>query len=370
MSLQEAFRVSPSVMPGSAEAQRMTVTSGLTCLGALTKSSPIGSFVRTLLESSRWWSKARYLKWQIKPLFSTRATEFQDTNSERPLPFNESATTLAVTDTKSSRYLFRLAVSEPPTEGTESSSSDTVLLQIPTSVQTDETPESMRARAERNGYKNGTKFGSLTSQVKYDPRVKEKLSYKEVTVENVRDFLDPIVNSAGILPTPTTIDFNTAKTTETCVERIHRHGAKGVIPSDAYSLRQAAVLGLLPTPTAIEGTKYTNTYNPNSQMGQSLSAMAGSGLLPTPIATDIQHKKRVEDLKETGAQTMASRANGANRPNGLSDFINFYEVEETTPAESDGETSRLSPLFTEEMMGFPFLWTTLPFLQANGGQKR
>ena len=31
-----------------------------------------------------------------------------------------------------------------------------------------------------------------------------------------------------------------------------------------------------------------------------------------------------------------------------------------------GETSRLSPLFTEEMMGFPLMWTTLPFLSQSG----
>jgi hypothetical protein len=36
-----------------------------------------------------------------------------------------------------------------------------------------------------------------------------------------------------------------------------------------------------------------------------------------------------------------------------------------TPTQ-DGQTFRLSPLFTEEMMGFPFLWTTLPFLKQNG----
>jgi hypothetical protein len=34
----------------------------------------------------------------------------------------------------------------------------------------------------------------------------------------------------------------------------------------------------------------------------------------------------------------------------------------------DGETSRLSPLFTEEMMGFPLMWTALPFLSENGGE--
>ena len=31
-----------------------------------------------------------------------------------------------------------------------------------------------------------------------------------------------------------------------------------------------------------------------------------------------------------------------------------------------GETSRLSPLFTEEMMGFPLGWTELPFLSESG----
>ncbi len=41
------------------------------------------------------------------------------------------------------------------------------LLLTPTSVMTDETPEKMRERVARNGYKNGTKYGSLLSQVKY-----------------------------------------------------------------------------------------------------------------------------------------------------------------------------------------------------------
>ena len=32
----------------------------------------------------------------------------------------------------------------------------------------------------------------------------------------------------------------------------------------------------------------------------------------------------------------------------------------------DGQPFRLSPLFTEEMMGFPLMWTTLPFLSQCG----
>ena len=37
-------------------------------------------------------------------------------------------------------------------------------------------------------------------------------------------------------------------------------------------------------------------------------------------------------------------------------------------ADNVGKTSHLSPLFTEEMMGFPLMWTTLPFLSDNGEQ--
>lgn len=35
----------------------------------------------------------------------------------------------------------------------------------------------------------------------------------------------------------------------------------------------------------------------------------------------------------------------------------------------DGKVSRLSPLFTEEMMGFPLMWTALPFLSESGAPK-
>lgn len=262
----------------------------------------------------------------------------------------------------SSRCLFRLAPSEPPTDETGCSSSQGVLLQTPTTVQTDEPPEKMRARAEKNGYKNGTKFGSLTSQIKYDERVAEMLyptpqtQGLKVCDENGKtQFID-----LSLLPTPRAnvvngCDLNNPKLAERHKSNLEEEVAKAVVN------------GLLPTPTAIEGVKWTNTWNPNSQMGQSLSAMAGSGMLPTPIATDISHKQRVENLKAAGGQTMASRANGANRPNGLSDFIHFYEV---TKQETDaGKTSRLSPLFTEEMMGFPLMWTALPFLSESGAPK-
>ena len=344
-----AFRASLSVMPGDEEARRMTATSGRQCIAPSTKSSPLGLWLRTLLESSRWSSRARFLRWQVQPLFSTRLTTFEDdSNCERPLPFNASAQTLKVTDMPSSRCLFRLVPSEPPTDETGCSSSQGVLLQTPTTVQTDEPPEKMRARAEKNGYKNGTKFGSLTSQIKYDERVKRMFS----------------------MPTPTATmreDFER-------VERLKEKGAK-TIYSRANNpdgtgrhhglLTYMGFYDLFPTPTAIEGVKWTNTWNPNSQMGQSLSAMAGSGMLPTPVVTDYNttileeaKSKRLEEGRSNSCmhqlRQMAADGELGSIP---------------TTAENAGKTSRLSPLFTEEMMGFPLMWTALPFLSESGAPK-
>ena len=154
---------------------------------------------------------------------------------------------------------------------------------------------------------------------------------------------------------------------------------------------------LLPTPTAIEGTKYTNTYNPDSQMGQSLSAMAGSGLLPTPTARDFKNPSspdgeritrkeeqgwtiELSDLAAMGNLPTPSARDWKGRTNpGIVKEGSGCIYGETLPdtigrlakvssPKTDGGTFRLSPLFTEEMMGFPFGWTTLPFLSRNGEQ--
>ena len=394
MCSQAAFPASPSAMPGSDEARRMTATSGRICLSASTQSGPLGLWLRTLVESSRWSSRARYLRWECRGLFSVRKTLFEDTNCERPLPLNASATTLRRTDMPSSRCLFRLVPLERRTDGTVCSSSEeeeTILLQTPTTVQTDEPPERMRERAERNGYKNGTKFGSLTSQIKYDERV------------------------ALMLKTPCAMDCSGDTRKSKGVS-----GTSGTLAQEIASGYATRVRGLeIPM------------------------------LLPTPLVVEREYPERVEALRATGATKINSRANGEQRPNGIVDFMNFYgmlptpqttdyntglspEAKEAklerykdkgivpsgtyqlrqlaiegklpTPAARDykqdivdeklakraethqvgmpeviatamsqeqdgGSPFRLSPLFTEEMMGFPFLWTTLPFLRPSGAPK-
>ena len=58
--------------PGSEEARRMTVTSGLKCLELYRNSGPLGSLVRTLLESSIWRSTRCTLIWKTKVTPSKR----------------------------------------------------------------------------------------------------------------------------------------------------------------------------------------------------------------------------------------------------------------------------------------------------------
>lgn len=115
-------------------------------------------------------------------------------------------------------------------------------------------------------------------------------------------------------------------------------------------------LDLLPTPTAAEGYKGGTAWNPNSQMGKSLSVMAASGMLPTPRTSG-----------QEGYESRAARKGYDCVMSYLETTVDY--VAHQTNSVPAGETSRLSPLFTEEVMGFPFLWTTLPFLSPDGRTK-
>ena len=61
---QGDFLANLSVSPGSEKARQMTVRSGRKCSELLTAQSPLGSLVRTLLESSRWNSTISFLTWK------------------------------------------------------------------------------------------------------------------------------------------------------------------------------------------------------------------------------------------------------------------------------------------------------------------
>ena len=277
MFSQEDSPANPSPSLVEERERTITATSGLRCFERYGRYTPLGSLVKTLLESRRWWSPAKSLRWDAQTIFSKRITYIEkkaDSHSTK------SAQTSKPKDIPSNRLLFQLAVSERPTEGIES----------------------------------------------------------------------------GLLPTPNAMDIP-HKDME-INERGRRNPKKGKT-DHSLGLEDMAVAKLLPTPCNIEATKFTKTINPNSQMGQGLTALAVNGLLPTPTAMEIKHYNRVKGLKEKGAKGMYSRKNGALRPNGLTDFLDFNN-------QVGGKTSQLNPLFVEEMMGFPLMWTALPFLSPSG----
>lgn len=132
-------------------------------------------------------------------------------------------------------------------------------------------------------------------------------------------------------------------------EEINQNGQNGCVGL-------ARMVRLLPTPNAREADKYSKKYNPNSQMGTALTAMAVNGMLPTPAARDYQPSVSPQALK---------RKNGKMRTDAL---CNLPVMLGEHHSQNGGKTSQLNPLFVAEMMGFPPDWTVLPF--QSGGRNR
>ena len=119
-----------SVMPDENEERQITATSGHRLSQSLKLSSPIGSFLKTCLESSIWYSPIVKLEWQAKALYSVlRMTKSAITT--------QSAEELGVTSDKQGMkqfgLLFQLAASVRPTEEIECG-----LLPTPTSGRADQ----------------------------------------------------------------------------------------------------------------------------------------------------------------------------------------------------------------------------------------
>lgn len=117
MSLQRDFLANPSARQEKEKARQMTVISGRKCCEQLMKSGPLGLLARMLLESPQWYCPVRKLQWQTTQICSERITYKQKQQSSSYL--SESVKILKQLDMNCSRLLFRLAVLELPTEGTD-----------------------------------------------------------------------------------------------------------------------------------------------------------------------------------------------------------------------------------------------------------
>ena len=253
----------------------------------------------------------------------------------------------------SSRCLFRLVPSEPPTDETGCSSSQGEK-RIPTDNGLYGTPRADIAKV------TSLESKALAARVHKYGNLEEQIAFQ---LQN------------ELLPTPRAnvvngCDLDNPKLAERNKSNLEEEVAKAVVN------------GLLPTPTAIEGVKWTNTWNPNSQMGQSLSAMAGSGMLPTPFDWKLNGgmlptPRTMEVVEKPEAQANRLKDRTGNQMNNIQSAAAFGMLDPMTPdslktesqGKNAGQTSRLSPLFTEEMMGFPLMWTALPFLSESGAPK-
>ena len=134
-----------------------------------------------------------------------------------------------------------------------------------------------------------------------------------------------------LLKTPTTWDYKDMKSWDTSRDR--------------GTLGQQAKMGkldyLLPTPLT-QGLKVSDKNGK--------TRFIDLDLLPTPRASG--HEKYDTLAKRKGHKVAMSCLDSV--------------VDYVLKADKDGEAFQLSPLFVEEMMGFPLMWTTSPYLQTNG----
>lgn len=244
-----------------------------------------------------------------KPLFSEKITE-KEYCYDKSMLSKPSVKTLSEKDISSNRCLFRLVPSERPTE---------------------ETGYGLLPTVQTQGL--------------------------EMCDENGKTRFYPM----ELLPTPMASDATTGAiigkndhfitTGNGTPRKINQNGING-------SVGLARMVQLLPTPNAREADKYSKKYNPNSQMGTALTAMAVNGMLPTPVRRDYQPSVSPQTLK---------RKDGKMRTDSL---CNLPVMLGEHCLQNGGRTSQLNPLFVEEMMGFPLMWTTLPFLSQNGDRNQ
>lgn len=81
-------------------------------------------------------------------------------------------------------------------------------------------------------------------------------------------------------------------------------------------------------------------------------------ILPTPAASLF----KISGVSETAWEKRI--ADGRQEEVAMT-LYKEYKKAGLLDAVKDGNIFRLSPLFIEEMMGFPLMWTTLPFLSKN-----
>ena len=175
----------------------------------------------------------------------------------------------------------------------------------------------------------------------------------------------------GLLPTPTAQEgFNSGKgeifVTRNNTIRIRNQNGT----SSRLGLEGAVKHMLYPTPTAQDFKR----RGPNSKQ-QGLPEAAYEKMLPTPTARSYKHGSKITDgrsrrkISQGWTMELNDLAVSGLLPNPTrrdDALCNIPVMIGQHCQQNYGKTSQLNPLFVEEMMGYPLMWTTLPFLSQNG----
>jgi hypothetical protein len=137
------------------------------------------------------------------------------------------------------------------------------------------------------------------------------------------------IEQQHLLKTPTAMDGEVTSGKKNPVS-----GNSGTLAQEIMSGYKPTMekLGLLPTPRVGGQESYETRVKRQghekaiSYLEANVEWQMSQGMLPTPISSEIHHAERVKKLKESGAETMASRKLGASRPNGLMDFLDFNQM--------------------------------------------
>ena len=157
-----------------------------------------------------------------------------------------------------------------------------------------------------------------------------------------------------LLPTPLTWDGAGGG-----ARNLNKEGRTDTPWEYSATLKDLAKSDLLPTPRSnqVNGCDLNNpklAERNKSNLEEEVAKMVVNKLLPTTCARDYK-----------GGTTAIRKDRGNQRMDMLDSCIAILD----SRVSEDGTPSRLSPLFTEEMMGFPLMWTALPFLSESGAPK-
>lgn len=217
--------------------------------------------------------------------------------------------------------------------------------------------------------------------------------YKRTYFQLAVSTLPTDVTGFGLLPT--VMSQTRERTEEECRTRQEKYGGE----RRALYLDHLATMKMLPTPTVKNVTGGARQVNARgkrenkggTEYGAQLHDLAKSKMLPTPNAYDwntsrkpdtyeAYKRKKAEEgvnvqmpLKQMATNQMlptpaARDVKGANSIEHLTKdtgHVNHLDQLPNRVKYLTGSTSQLSPLFVEEMMGFPAYWTALPFLDGD-----